>query len=292
MKPHIYIFDVNSIFGRAFPHTNKRVMDGKINSSDFIGETPVYALRETLRLIKSEINYLQHNFGSTNTHIVMVCDAPGDNFRHRLYPQYKSGRPPKPEHRKIQENLLYDMLIAAGYPCLRVDDVEADDVMSTLTTKLSAHGILCTMFTGDKDLMSLCNENVFIYYGKVKKLIDVEYVEKKFGMKGSRVLDFLALAGDSVDSVPGVTGIADVSAKELLSLFEFNDLIADPDIILGSDLKRKKSLHLRMKEGKKEALLSRSLVELKCDVELGMNFKNMLFTQPQPSKFLPYFFQI
>jgi DNA polymerase-1 len=289
MQPHIYIFDVNSIFGRVFPHTNKRVMSGSVNSSDYIGDTPVYTLRETIRLIRKEINAVC-NLGFPNTHIVMVCDAEGDNFRHRLYGKYKSGRPPKPLERKLQEGLMVDMLKAAGFPVLSINDCEADDVIGTLTSKLSLVNVMCTVFTGDKDLKSLCNDNVMMYNGKIKELINEANVIEQFGFSRNRILDFLALAGDSADSVPGVEGIADKSATELMSLFSFEDLMNNPDIILTSELKRKKSIHRRIVDGKEQALLSRKLVELKCDVALGMNFKDMKFTQPDHSLFLDGFF--
>lgn len=291
MKPFLYAFDVNAIFGRAFPHTDKRVKSGLVNPKDYLDGNPVYALRETLRIIRSEVNAVER-MGLPNTHIVMVCDHPGKNFRHDLFADYKFNRPPKSEERRYQESVLPEMLKAAGYPVLCIDGVEADDVLATLSTKLSSLGIGATVFTGDKDLMSLCNEHTTIYNGKVKKLIHEADVKSKFGVSGELVLDLLSLAGDSVDNVPGVKGISEKSAAELLTQMTLDDIINTPDKILATNLKLRKSICNNLKAAPETAILSRKLVALKCDVTLGMNFNEMVFTGPNKDAFLPGFFEL
>ncbi len=291
MTPILYAFDVNSIFGRAFPHTDKRVNNGNVNHRDFLDGNPVYALRETLRIIRSEIDAVTH-LGLPNTHIVMVCDHPGDNFRHAIFPKYKGNRPPKSAARKAQEAMLPDMLKAAGYPVLCIEGVEADDVLATLTTKLSAMKIRCIVGTGDKDLMSLCNEFTFIYNGKLKKLIGESDVVKKYGASRELVLDILALAGDMADNIPGVKHISESSAAQLLKEMSFDEIVNSPDKVLSTSLKLKKAICKKLKEDPQSAIISRKLVALKRDVQLSMNFKEMKFTGPKKDAFLPHFFDL
>ncbi|APD92300.1 hypothetical protein BM525_20780 (plasmid) [Alteromonas mediterranea] len=291
MTPFLYAFDVNSIFGRAFPHTDKRVNNGNINQRDFLGGNPVYALRETLRIIRSEIDAVTH-LGLPNTHIVMVCDHPGDNFRHAIFPKYKGNRPPKSAARRAQEAMLTDMLRAAGYPVLCIEGVEADDVLATLSTKLSAMGIGCAIFTGDKDLMSLCNDHTVIYNGKLKKIIRDTDVIEKFGVSRDLVLDVLALAGDTADNIPGVKNMSEASAAQLLQSFSFDDIVNTPEKILDTNLKLRKAICKSLKEDPQAAIVSKKLVTLKRDVQLSMNFKEMKFTGPNKEAFLPNFFDL
>ncbi|MEG3764990.1 5'-3' exonuclease [Alteromonas sp. 14N.309.X.WAT.G.H12] len=291
MKPYLYAFDVNAIFGRAFPHTHERVSAGRVHEKDFIDGHPVYTLRETLRIIRSECQQVQR-MGLPNSHIVMVCDHPGKNFRHKLFAEYKANRPPKPKERSEQERILPQMLKAAGYPVLCIEGVEADDVLATLSTKLSSMRLHSTIFTGDKDLMSLCNEHTTLFNGKLKKIITETDVLNKFGVSGELVLDLLSLSGDTVDNVPGVKGISETSAAHLLQKMSLSDIIGTPEKILKTDLRLRKAICKQLKANPESAVISRKLVALKCDVPLNMNFNEMRFSGPDKAGFLPGFFDI
>jgi DNA polymerase-1 len=247
---------------------------------------PVFCLKPLIKNVQNEISALA-KMNIVNSHIVMVFDPLGKNFRHRLFPDYKGNRDAKAPERRRQEELMYDMFVAMGYPCLRIDDYEADDTINTLSIKLSNLGIKNYIMTGDKDIMSRCDENTFIYSGRVKKLYGVKEVSLKFNLPPSKVLDYLALKGDAVDGLAGAKGIGEKSATIMLQHFSLDEILAEPDIIADLDIRGVKGMIEGLKKNKDDVVLMRQLTELKSDVPLGINnLKQLACTQGDPASFL------
>ena len=150
---------------------------------------------------------------------VVVFDPAGPTFRNQLDPNYKANRSEPPDDLVPQFPWFERIVQAFQLPVLRIPGVEADDVIATLVRRARAAGEAVEIYSGDKDLMQLVTDEAPTVV-MVDSLRDVRYdaarVEEKFGVPPSRVGDFLALRGDAVDNIPGVSGIGDVTAAKLL----------------------------------------------------------------------------
>jgi len=164
----------------------------------------------------------------------VVFDAKGKTFRDDWFPEYKAHRPPMPEDLVRQIEPLHAAIRAAGWPLLMVDGVEADDVIGTLATQATTAGIETLISTGDKDLTQLVNPLVRWYNTMSNELLDEAGVETKFGVPPERIIDYLALVGDTVDGVPGVAKCGPKTALKWLAQFDSLDgIIAHADEIGG-----------------------------------------------------------
>jgi DNA polymerase-1 len=134
----------------------------------------------------------------------VIFDAKGKTFRDAWFPEYKAHRPPMPDDLVQQIEPLHAAIKAAGWPLLMVDGVEADDVIGTLATNAAVDGINTLISTGDKDLTQLVGPHVRWYNTMSNELLDEAGVEAKFGVPPDKIVDYLALVGDTVDGVPGV----------------------------------------------------------------------------------------
>ncbi len=138
------------------------------------------------------------------SHAVIVFDAPGKNFRHDMYPDYKANRPPMPEDLREQIEPLMAAIQDFGWPLLQVGGVEADDVIATLAAASRAKGLEVVIATGDKDMAQLVGDGVVLINTMNTQFYDREGVREKYGVYPERIIDYLALMGDKVDNVPGI----------------------------------------------------------------------------------------
>jgi DNA polymerase-1 len=171
-----------------------------------------------------------------------VFDAKGRTFRDDWYPQYKANRPPMPADMVRQIEPLHDAIAALGWPLLVVDGVEADDVIGTLTTQATAQGVQVVVSTGDKDLAQLVGPQVRLVNTMSNEVLDEAGVISKFGVPAERIVDYLALIGDTVDNVPGVDKVGAKTAVKWLAEYGSLDgvIAAAADIggVVGQNLRR------------------------------------------------------
>ena len=157
-----------------------------------------------------------------NDSFVCVFDASRISFRQDIYPQYKANRRETPADLLQQSELIRIGVHEMGIPVLCIPGVEADDVIATLATQNCNKTNTTRIITGDKDLMQLVSNCVFLYDGMKDKEIHENEVVEKFNVKPNQVIDVQSLMGDSTDNVPGVPGIGPKKAAELIN--EFNSL--------------------------------------------------------------------
>ncbi len=155
----------------------------------------------------------------------VVFDAKGKTFRDDWYPEYKSHRPPMPDDLRAQIEPIHAAIAAAGWPVLCVDGVEADDVIGTLATKAANDGIDTLISTGDKDLTQLVGPKIRWYNTMSEEMLDAAGVEAKFGVPPEKIVDYLALVGDTVDGVPGVAKCGPKTAVKWLTQYGSLDAI-------------------------------------------------------------------
>ncbi len=155
-------------------------------------------------------------------YIAVIFDAAKKNFRNDIYPEYKAHRPPAPDDLIPQFGLIRDCVTAFGMEPIEMEGFEADDLIATYARIASEQGRKVTIVSSDKDLMQLVNDNVQMFDPMKGKMMNESEVIEKFGVKPNRVVDVQALAGDSVDNVPGVPGIGIKTAAQLIN--EYGDL--------------------------------------------------------------------
>ena len=203
------------------------------------------------------------------THIAVVFDAKGKTFRDDIYPEYKANRPPMPDELRSQIAPLHTIIKAMGLPLIVEPNVEADDVIGTLTKRATALGMHSLVSTGDKDMAQLVDGHVTLINTMNNTLMDVPGVLEKFGVGPELIIDFLALKGDKVDNIPGVPGVGDKSALGLLQGIGGVDAIYNNlDKIASLDFRGAKTMAKKMQEHEQNARLSYELATIVIDLPL------------------------
>ena len=204
-----------------------------------------------------------------NAPVGMVFDAKGDTFRHEMYEDYKANRAAMPDDLIPQIEPIHEVIKALGIKIFVVEGVEADDVIGTLATEAEQKGISTIISTGDKDLAQLVTKNIKLVNTMKNEVLDIEGVEKKFGVKPEQIVDFLALVGDTSDNIPGVEKVGPKTAVNWLT--EHNDI--DTIIEKADEFKGKVGEYLRA--GIEQLKLSRQLTEIKKDVKLDFGIEDL-----------------
>ena len=206
--------------------------------------------------------------------MVVVFDAPGPTFRHQLETSYKANRPSMPTELRVQIEPLYQLIEALGWPLLAVPEVEADDVIATLTRTARAGGREVVISSGDKDLAQLVAAGVLLEDslrrgGGAAVQLDADGVREKFGVPPEHIVDYLALVGDSSDNYAGARGVGAKTARELIARWGGIDTIYEHlDEIASSGMRRADALAKGLSEDRDTVLLARQLATLKSDVSL------------------------
>ncbi len=208
-------------------------------------------------------------------YVCVAWDKPKTNIRRRLelYPQYKANRKPAPADFHAQVPVLHELLDAFGWPLYEFDDYEADDIMGTLAVQATEKDIETMLITSDLDMLQLVNSHVHVFALK-KGLSNIELYspksfEAKYGIVVNQFLDLKSLKGDSSDNIPGVPGIGEKGALDLLKEFKTLDGVYD-NLDLIRDTTRKK-----LEAGKDSAYLSKLLAAIWTDAPLQLDTKAM-----------------
>ena len=208
MKNRIFIIDGSSYLYRAY-----HAMPPLTTSTG----KPTGAVKGVTNML---MNLKKESEGSP---IIVVFDAKGKNFRHKVYDDYKSNRPPMPDDLREQLQPVKDICKAIGFPLLEVEGVEADDVIATLVSMARTKDFYSVVSSLDKDLMQLVEDPFTTLMNTMThKTFDETMVFEKFGVKPSQIRDMLALVGDSSDNIPGVPKVGQKTAAKWLN--EFTDL--------------------------------------------------------------------
>src|ERR671910_1621595 len=197
------------------------------------------------------------------THLAIVFDKSEITFRNKLYPDYKAHRPPAPDDLIPQFALIREAVRAFDLPCLEQAGFEADDLIATYVREACEQGATATIVSSDKDLMQLVSDCVIMYDTMKDRRLGVAEVIEKFGVPPEKVVEVQALAGDSVDNVPGVPGIGVKTAAQLI--IEYGDL--DTLLARAGEIKQPKRREALLENAEK-ARLSKKLVTLDQNVKL------------------------
>ncbi len=250
----LILIDGSSYLYRAF-----HAMPSLTNSKGF----PTGAVYGVINMLRRLLNENKPDY------IAMVFDAKGKTFRDTLYPQYKAHRPPMPSELVQQIQPIHDIIRAYGIPLLMIEGVEADDVIGTLAKLATEQNIETLISTGDKDLAQLVNPHVTLVNTMTDTVLNPETVKEKFGIPPERIVDYLALIGDSVDNIPGVPQVGPKTAvKWLQEHGSLDNIVKNADQIKG-----------KVGENLRAALplipLSKQLATIKLDVDLHLTVSEL-----------------
>jgi DNA polymerase-1 len=218
------------------------------------------------------------------TRMAVVFDAPGRTFRADLYAEYKANRPPMPDELRAQVGPLLEAIEAMGIPLLRIEGVEADDVIDTLARQAAAAGSATVISTGDKDLAQLVDGHVTLVNTMDNTTLDRAGVEQKFGVTPEQIADYLALVGDSIDNIPGIAGVGPKTAAKWLQQYRDLDTLKAKAGEVGGKIGE------RLREALPTLDLSRQLATIRCDVELPLGLQDLKL-QPQDAGRLSALFE-
>ncbi|HEY6481943.1 MAG TPA: DNA polymerase I [Steroidobacteraceae bacterium] len=201
--------------------------------------------------------------------IAVVFDASGRTFRDDLFAEYKAHRQPMPDELRSQIEPLLAILRAQGLPILRVEGVEADDVIGTLACRAARAGLSVLISTSDKDMAQLVDGSVTLINTMSNTVLDRAGVKAKFDVYPEQIIDYLALVGDSSDNIPGIDKVGPKTAAKLLGQYEqLDNLIAHAQQIPGK-------VGENLRAGLVTLELSRRLATIHTDLELPLSHEEL-----------------
>ncbi|WP_298969017.1 DNA polymerase I [uncultured Roseobacter sp.] len=217
------------------------------------------------------------------THVAVIFDKGSHTFRNEMYDQYKANREAMPEDLRPQIPLTRRATVAFNIACEEKEGYEADDIIATLAVQARAAGGRCTIISSDKDLMQLVGDGVEMLDAMKNRRIDRDGVFEKFGVYPERVVDVQALAGDSVDNVPGAPGIGIKTAALLIN--EYGDL--DALLERAGEIKQPKRRETLINHAD-QIRLSRKLVLLDEETPLDFTLDDLEVRTPDPDQLMPF----
>ncbi|MGY6553543.1 MAG: DNA polymerase I [Wenzhouxiangella sp.] len=210
--------------------------------------------------------------------VAVVFDAPGKNFRHELFADYKANRPAMPEELRAQIKPLHELIDAMGIPKIMIEGVEADDVIASLVEQAREQGMDVLISSGDKDLAQLVDAAVVVEDSMQGKRYDAAAVVDKFGVGPALVGDLLALTGDSSDNIPGVEKVGPKTAAKWLNQYgSLEKLIESADAVGGK-------VGDNLRSALEQLPVSRQLVALKTDVATGVDLQALGAARPDRAR--------
>ena len=228
--------------------------------------------------------YIQDGSGPQQaTHVAVIFDHSAQTFRNEIYPLYKANRPELPEDLRPQFPLTREATRAFNIACIEIEGFEADDIIASLSCQARDAGGRVTIISSDKDLMQLVGGGVEMMDPIKNKPIGPDEVREKFGVGPDRVVDVQALAGDSIDNVPGAPGIGIKTAAQLIE--EYGDL--ETLLARAGEIKQPKRRQTLI-DFADQIRISKRLVELDCGMELDFTLDTLEMREPEADALLEF----
>ncbi|MBQ8974858.1 MAG: DNA polymerase I, partial [Oscillospiraceae bacterium] len=263
----LMVIDGNSIVNRAFYGIRM------LNAPDGTPTNAVYGF----------IAILQHAMAEESPDALCVTfDLKAPTFRHKQYEGYKAQRKPMPDELAVQMPVLKRVLDAMNIPRYELEGWEADDLIGTISKEAEAKGWQCCIVTGDKDSFQLATDNVYIKHVKTRmgrtetKRYDRAAFREEYGFEPAGMIDLKALMGDSSDNIPGVTGIGEKTAMDLIQRFGSVERI----YAALEELDIKDSVRKKLDAGREQAKMSYELATINCGVPIDIDFEETKLCPP------------
>ncbi len=264
-RPQVFLIDAYGLIYRAY-YAVKALTNSKGQPTN-----AVFGFCNILRKLLIDLK---------PTHLAVCFDVGKKTLRQEKYKEYKAHRQAMPDDLVAQIDTIKEIISAYNIPIIAMEGHEADDVMATLAKRFGKDAVV-TIVTEDKDMAQLVGSNVQIYSARLEKVLKTEDVVEKFGVNPSQIVDFIALAGDSSDNIPGVKGIGEVGARKLLE--EFGTLAK---IYQNLDKIKAQKLREKLEASREDAFLSQELATLHADVDVTATLEGMQVQEPDRAKLL------
>lgn len=262
MPAHIVLIDAMNLIRRVYA-----VQERPFHYMDTLSDTTKQQIvHNTIVHTVQAVRKILHT--QQPTHILAVFDSQNPCWRYELYPDYKKGRKKMPEHLEASLTAIQDALLELQVDSLISDDDEADDLIATLAIKVALRAQDVTIISTDKGFLPLLCDHIRVFDYFNQRVLDESYVQNKFQVKSTQLIDLWTLSGDSTNKIPGVPGIGQITAAQLLKQYHSLKGILD-----AQDLKQ--SLAKKLEEHKPQMQLYQELLTLKKDIPLGFNLKDI-----------------
>lgn len=258
-KKTFLLIDGHAIIHRAYHAypTTLKTKDGVLVNAVF-GFTKI--LLEVLKKFNPE-------------YVLCAFDSKGPTFRHKIFENYKANRKKPDEEMIVQEPIILDVLKSLNIPIIKIQGLEADDILGTSVNNSQVKDLSKIIVTGDQDLFQLIDDDISIYLSgsafSQSKLYTAKEVKEKYGFGPDYILDYKALRGDPSDNIPGVKGVGDKGAKELIG--EFGHL---ENILVNIDKIEKTRVKNKIEEDQDMAILSKELATIKTDAKIDFELSD------------------
>jgi len=260
----VYLIDGSSYIYRAY-HAIRDLS----NSKGF----PVNAIFGFTKMLLKLLSAIAPKY------IAIVFDSKEKTFRHQLYPLYKANRPVMPEDLILQTPIIKKIIHNFGLTILEVDGFEADDVIGTAARLCVDNGLDVIIVTGDKDFKQLVSNSISLWDTMKDQKTTYESFIKAYGFEPGIFIDLMGLSGDSSDNIPGVPGVGEKTALELIKQFRsFENVFKSVDII------KKNKLRENLKLYQEQAKLSRSLATINQYVPINISIDDFLIRSPNSTE--------
>jgi len=211
--------------------------------------------------------------------IAVAFDIGPSTFRHEQFQDYKKDRKPMPDDLSVQVPLVREVLDGFRIPVIGIEDYEADDLIGSLACTARDRGYRVVIATSDKDFFQLVGNGILLYHTGREVLYDEKGVTEAFGLPPEKVLDVMAIWGDAIDNIPGVPGIGEKGAKGLISQFGSLD-----EIYAHLDEVPKASHRKALETYRQQAMMSRELARIKCDLSVAVDFAALRLEEPDRAR--------
>jgi 5'-3' exonuclease len=256
MTRPVYVIDAMNYIFRAY-HS---LPDNITSPSGMLTNAVLGYLRTLLRIIKErKPDYMAAAFEKDTS------------FRSTVFAAYKANRKRPPEDLEAQFDYCRKITQAIGVACLELEDYEADDVIGTIANRMSTLGYRVVVVTGDKDMSQLVTDRVLVYDMAREQWLDEAGVREKFGVAPSQIPDLLALHGDHIDNIPGVMGVGEKTARQILSACGSVEDLATAALPSTLNFRGRNEILRRIRENMDAVRISRKLATICCDVPIEVS---------------------
>ena len=256
MKKPVYIIDSMNYIFRAY----HALPDNIVSPSGMLANAVLGYLRTLLRIIKErKPEYMAAVFEKDTS------------FRNGIFEGYKANRKQPPADLEPQFEYCRKITDAIGVACFEVDDYEADDVIGTIAARMSGLGHPVVVVTGDKDMTQLVCDSVRIYDIAKEQWLDEGGVREKFGVAPSQIPDLLALHGDHIDNIPGVAGVGEKTARQILAVCRSIEELGSTELTAELKFRGRDEILKRIRENMENVRISRRLATICCEVPMEVS---------------------
>jgi DNA polymerase I len=256
MKKPVYIVDAMNYIFRAY----HGLPDTIVSPGGMLTNAVLGYLRTLLRIIKER-----------KPEYMVAAFEKNSSFRSAIFTAYKANRKQPPEDLEPQFEYCRKITEAIGVACMEADDFEADDVIGTIARRMSEEGHPVVVVTGDKDMSQLVSDRVQVYDMAREHWLDESAVREKFGVSPKQIPDLLALHGDHIDNIPGVPGVGDKIARQILSVCGSIENLTEPALTSKLSFRGRNEIMRRIVENIESVKISRVLATICCDAPVKVS---------------------